>query len=271
MALSIMESRAISKRIKSNLAEINAGGVSIIQSRALSKAIKVDLALLNETAANDTLIEPVAPEIIEPTLIIEESPLEQKSDDDYINELFNFVSENIVKEVNSLNYGSEIDNAAQFFRGSSGNTFVNFLSKLARQDDRNYVSIDGKSQPLDEYLTRAFCGYLNKKVGSKKRNGTWDYDLILSYFKNPNKTQVEVISPTPIIEESPLEQKSETRTQDTNILFLQEVIAGQHDSENINDLAQKIIAAGDIVVASNDAIVAGAVDKWSSLDLSVFG
>ena len=58
---------------------------------------------------------------------------------------------------------------------------------------------------------------------------------------------------------------------DTNIIFLQSVIDGQHDSENINDLAKKIIAAGDIVVASNDAIVAGAVDKWSSLDLAALG
>jgi hypothetical protein len=106
MALSIIESRAISKRIKTNLSTLNNGGVSIIESRKLSKAIKEDLALLNGTQAPE------------------------------------------------------------------------------------------------------------------------------------------------------------------NIIFLQEVIAGQHDSENVNDLAQKIIAAGDIVVASNDAIVAGAVDKWSSLDLA---
>ncbi len=112
MALSIIESRAISKRIKTNLSTLNNGGVSIIESRKLSKAIKEDLALLNGTQA-----------------------------------------------------------------------------------------------------------------------------------------------PAP----------------DQNIIFLQEVIAGQHDSENINDLSQKIIAAGEIVVASNDAIVAGAVDKWSSLDLSALG
>jgi hypothetical protein len=47
MSLSIIESRAISKRIKTNSAQINGGSLSIIQSRAISKAIKEDLALLN--------------------------------------------------------------------------------------------------------------------------------------------------------------------------------------------------------------------------------
>ena len=75
---------------------------------------------------------------------------------------------------------------------------------------------------------------------------------------------------TPIATESPLEQKSETRTQDTNILFLQEVIAGQHDNENVIDLAQKVIDSSEIVVLSNDALVASAIDKFVSLDLSVF-
>ena len=271
MALSNRQKMQIIDDIDAKVIELNATSKPRQKMQIIDDLDGLMVTLLGGKSANDTPIKPVAPEIVEPTPIIEESPLEQKSDDDYINELFNFVPENIVKEVNSLNYGSEIDNAVQFFRGSSGNTFVNFLSKLARQDDRNYVSIDGKSQPLDEYLTRAFCGYLNKKVGSKKRNGTWDYDLILSYFKNPNKTQVEVISPTPIIEESPLEQKSETRTQDTNILFLQEVIAGQHDNENVIDLAQKVIDSSEIVVLSNDALVASAIDKFVSLDLPVFG
>lgn len=58
---------------------------------------------------------------------------------------------------------------------------------------------------------------------------------------------------------------------DTNIVFLQEVIAGQHDSENVNDLAQKVIDSSEIVVASDDALVASAIDKFVSLDLSVFG
>jgi hypothetical protein len=52
MALSIIESRKISRQIRDNLAKVNAGGVSIIQSRSMSKAIKSDLALLNGTATN---------------------------------------------------------------------------------------------------------------------------------------------------------------------------------------------------------------------------
>jgi hypothetical protein len=52
MSLSIIESRAISKRIKTNVTQINNGGLSIIQSRAISKAIKEDLALLNDDFFN---------------------------------------------------------------------------------------------------------------------------------------------------------------------------------------------------------------------------
>jgi len=58
---------------------------------------------------------------------------------------------------------------------------------------------------------------------------------------------------------------------DANSVFLQEVIAGKHDSENVVDLAQKVIDAGEIVVATDDALVASAIDKFVSLDLSVFG
>ncbi len=58
-------------------------------------------------------------------------------------------------------------------------------------------------------------------------------------------------------------------SQDPDILFLQEVIAGQHDSDNVMDLAQKIIAAGEIVVTSDDALVAQAVDKWVDIDTAL--
>ena len=58
---------------------------------------------------------------------------------------------------------------------------------------------------------------------------------------------------------------------DANSVFLQEVIAGKHDNENVVDLAQKVIDAGEIVVASDDVLVASAIDKFVSLDLSVFG
>ena len=107
-------------------------------------------------------------------------------------------------------------------------------------------------------------GFKEKRQYQGIINNGLDFLATSPSFSDKRKTQKDIANALEKLGEN-------TPAPDQNIIFLQEVVAGQHDSENVNDLAQKIIAAGDIVVASNDAIVAGAVDKWSSLDLAALG
>lgn len=64
MALSILESRKVNKRLDENLAALNGGGLSILESRKLNRAIDDDLALLNggAVAANEMDENTIIPE-----------------------------------------------------------------------------------------------------------------------------------------------------------------------------------------------------------------
>jgi hypothetical protein len=107
-------------------------------------------------------------------------------------------------------------------------------------------------------------GFKEKRQYQGIVNNGLDFLATSPSFSEKRKTQKDI--------SNALEKLGESApATDTNIVFLQEVIAGKHDSENVNDLAQKVIDSSEIVVATDDLLVASAIDKFVSLDLSVFG
>jgi len=107
-------------------------------------------------------------------------------------------------------------------------------------------------------------GFKEKRQYQGIINNGLDFLATSPSFSEKRKTQKDISNALEKLGES-------TPVPDANIVFLQEVVAGQHDSENVVDLAQKLIDASEIVVATDDLLVASAFDKFVSLDLFVFG
>lgn len=71
----------------------------------------------------------------------------------------------------------------KFLRGSSPYDFWQILQEII--DDKNldsYVIENGQAVVTSTYYGNMFTRFLNKKVGSRKRSGTWDYKLISLFY-----------------------------------------------------------------------------------------
>jgi hypothetical protein len=115
---------------------------------------------------------------------------EQKMDGEYIAELMAHTTE-IAKKFGDIMYSDKIADAEHYFRDTADKeiiTFPTFLMNILKSDERRFV-FDEKSKTslsIQDYMTKIFCGYLNKLVGSSKRNGVFDYEKIVSYFDGIN-------------------------------------------------------------------------------------
>lgn len=275
MALSLRKKSTISRRIKENVAKLAAGGLNLREKSAVSRAIKEDVALLGGITANDTPIEPVAPEIIEPTTIADMRNIVKNSDKGSAGEVIN----SIYKQWDNIKTESDTEKWNELVKNTNFGTYggTGILEMLDRL----------KPTYPDEYHETHFIKEVKKALGiSTKDNRTaiekdldlerdrkaFNDDLARIKGKESALTQneitpIEATEPTPIAAESPLAQKSETRKDTSHFYeFDENRKPAQRKRENQAAIALlKQVRSGEIDGATLTDEQKGVLAKYSGL------